>query len=147
MLIADDEPSMRLLVHTTIQSDDYNIAEASNGDEAWTFIKQYKPSLVLLDIQMPGRSGLEILDSIKRDPSLSAIRVILLTARALTSDVTAGMAAGADFYLTKPFSPLELLNRVEDALHLWRAGLAGKQVSRPVPAPPGWPLRILPNRS
>jgi CheY-like chemotaxis protein len=146
VLIADDEPSMRLLVHTTIQSDDYRIAEASNGDEAWDFIKQHKPSLVLLDIQMPGRNGLEILASIKRDPGLNATRVILLTARALASDATAGMAAGADFYLTKPFSPLDLLNRVGDALELWRAEVAGKEISRPVPTPPGWPLRILPSR-
>jgi DNA-binding response OmpR family regulator len=61
---------------------------------------------------------MEILASIKRDPSLRAVRVILMTARALESDRTAGMAAGADFYLTKPFSPLELLARVQEALGL-----------------------------
>lgn len=116
MLIADDEPSMRLLIHTTIQSDAYKVVEAADGDEAWTFIKQYRPSLVLLDIQMPGRTGLEILASIKNDPMLKSTRVILLTARALEADVKAGMAAGADFYLTKPFSPLELLTRVEETL-------------------------------
>jgi CheY-like chemotaxis protein len=63
-------------------------------------------------------TGLEILGSIKSDPSLNATRVILLTAKALASDIEAGIVAGADFYLTKPFSPLELLNRVEDALRL-----------------------------
>jgi CheY-like chemotaxis protein len=118
VLIADDEPSMRLLVHTTIESDNYKVVEAANGDEAWTFIKQYKPSLVLLDVQMPRRTGLEILGSIKRDPSLKATRVILLTAKALEAHKEAGMTAGADFYLTKPFSPIELLTRVLEALHL-----------------------------
>lgn len=116
VIIADDEPSMRLLVHATIESDDYKVLEAADGDEAWTLIQQFKPMLVLLDVQMPGRTGLEILGMIKSDPSLSATRVILLTARALVADVEAGMTAGADFYLTKPFSPLDLLTRVEEAL-------------------------------
>jgi CheY-like chemotaxis protein len=118
VLIADDEPSMRLLVHTTIESSEYDVAEVGDGDEAWAFIKQHRPKLVLLDIQMPGRNGLEILSSIRSDPSLNGTRVILLSAKALVTDVEAGMAAGADFYLTKPFSPLELLNRVADALEM-----------------------------
>jgi CheY-like chemotaxis protein len=118
VLIADDESSMRLLVHTTIESDEYEVVEASDGDEAWAFIKEHKPQLVLLDVQMPGRTGLEVLASIRSDPSLKDTRVILLTAKALAADVEAGMAAGADFYLTKPFSPLELLNRVADALSM-----------------------------
>ena len=118
VLIADDESSMRLLVHTTIESDSYHVIEAADGDEAWALIKRHKPALVLLDVQMPGRTGLEILASVKSDPSLGAVRVILMTARALESDRTAGMAAGADFYLTKPFSPLELLARVQEALGL-----------------------------
>jgi two-component system, OmpR family, alkaline phosphatase synthesis response regulator PhoP len=118
VLIADDEPSMRLLVHATIESDDYKVLEAADGDEAWTLISQFKPSLVLLDVQMPGRTGIEILGMIKSDPSLASTRVILLTAKALVADVEAGMTAGADFYLTKPFSPLDLLTRVEEALRL-----------------------------
>jgi CheY-like chemotaxis protein len=118
VLIADDEPSMRLLVSTTIESDSYQVVEAADGDEAWALIKRYRPALVLLDIQMPGRTGLELLASIKSDPDLTAVRVILMTARALDADRTAGMAAGADFYLTKPFSPLELLARVQEALGL-----------------------------
>jgi DNA-binding response OmpR family regulator len=116
VLIADDEPSMRMLVHATIESDDYKVLEAADGDEAWALIQQVKPSLVLLDVQMPGRTGLEILRMIKNEPSLMATRVILLTAKALVADVEAGMTAGADFYLTKPFSPLDLLTRVEEAL-------------------------------
>jgi two-component system, OmpR family, phosphate regulon response regulator PhoB len=118
VLVADDEPSMRLLVRTTIESAAYNVFEAADGDEAWAFIQQHRPALVLLDIQMSGLNGLEILQSIKNDPGLSQTRVILLTAKALASDVAAGMNAGADFYLTKPFSPLELLNRVIDVLRL-----------------------------
>ena len=118
VLIADDEPSMRLLVHATIESDDYKVVEAADGMEAWAMIQQHKPSLVLLDVQMPGRSGLEVLRSVRADPSLLATRVILLTSKAQEHDVEAGLIAGADFYLTKPFSPLDLLTRVEEALQL-----------------------------
>jgi CheY-like chemotaxis protein len=118
VLIADDEPSMRLLVHATIESDDYTVIEAVDGSEAWKIIQEQKPSLVLLDVQMPGRSGLEVLALVKRDPTLSSTRVILLTSKAQETDVEKGLIAGADFYLTKPFSPLDLLTRVDEALQL-----------------------------
>ncbi len=118
VVIADDEPSMRLLVHATIESDDYTVVEAVDGAQAWAMIQEHKPSLVLLDVQMPGLSGLEVLQLIKGQPSLAATRVILLTAKAQESDIEAGLIAGADFYLTKPFSPLDLLTRVEEALLL-----------------------------
>jgi len=118
VVIADDEPSMRLLVHATIESDEYIVVEAADGDQAWSLIQKYRPSLVLLDVQMPGQSGLDVLRSIKSDPSLKKTHVILLTAKAQESDVEAGLIAGADFYLTKPFSPLDLLTRVDEALQL-----------------------------
>jgi CheY-like chemotaxis protein len=118
VVIADDESSMRLLVHATIESDDYLVVEASDGTEAWAMIKKHKPSLVLLDVQMPGQSGLDVLRRIKADPSLAATRVILLTAKAQETDIESGLIAGADFYLTKPFSPLDLLTRVDEALQL-----------------------------
>ena len=118
VVIADDEPSMRMLVHATIESDDYKVIEAGDGDQAWALIQQHKPSLVLLDVQMPGRSGLEVLRSIRAHPDLGRTRVILLTAIDRETDVEAGLMAGADFYLTKPFSPLDLITRVEEALRL-----------------------------
>ena len=121
MLIADDEPSMRLLVRATIESDQYEVLEAADGDEAWALINKHKPSVVLLDVQMPGRTGLEVLAMIRADASLVATRVIMLTARALKSDVEVGLTAGADLYLTKPFSPLDLLTRVDEALVQWRS--------------------------
>ena len=118
VLIADDESSIRLLVHATIESDDYTVVEASDGAQAWAMAQDLKPSLVLLDVQMPGQSGLEVLRSIKADPALKATRVILLTSKAQERDIEVGLIAGADFYLTKPFSPLDLLTRVEEALEL-----------------------------
>lgn len=118
VLIADDESSIRLLVHATIESDDYSVVEAADGAQAWDLTQQLKPALVLLDVQMPGQSGLEVLRSIKADPELTATRVILLTSKAQERDIEVGLIAGADFYLTKPFSPLDLLTRVEEALEL-----------------------------
>jgi DNA-binding response OmpR family regulator len=117
VLIADDEPSIRLLVQVTIESSHCTVLEAADGDEAWSLITQHKPSLVLLDVQMPGRNGLDILKSIRSNPSLNTVRVIMLTSRATASDIAAGLAAGADLYLTKPFSPLDLLSRVQKTLH------------------------------
>jgi CheY-like chemotaxis protein len=131
VLIADDEPSMRLLVRATIESDQYEVLEASDGDEAWAMIKEHKPSVVLLDVQMPGRTGLEVLAMIRSDPALAPTRVIMLTAKALKADVEVGMTAGADLYLTKPFSPLDLLTRVDEALGRWRSALPPGSLVRP----------------
>lgn len=116
VVIADDESTMRLLVHATIDSDDYTVLEAIDGAQAWTMIQERKPSLVLLDVQMPGMSGLEVLHLIKSNPDHRKTKVILLTSKAQETDIETGLLAGADFYLTKPFSPLDLLSRVEEAL-------------------------------
>jgi CheY-like chemotaxis protein len=116
VLIADDEASLRLLVSATLASDDYELVEATDGDEAWALLQQHRPEVALLDVQMPGRTGLELTRAIKADPALSHAYVILLTAQAQEADVAAGREAGADQYLTKPFSPLELLSVFERAL-------------------------------
>ena len=116
VLIADDEPSLRVLVHATIASDQYLVLEAVDGDEAWQLLLEHKPDLALLDVQMPGRSGLELTRAIRAEPELAHVHVILLTSQAQETDIQAGLTAGADRYLTKPFSPLELLTVVEEAL-------------------------------
>jgi CheY-like chemotaxis protein len=122
---------MRLLVRATIESDQYEVLEACDGDEAWAMIKEHRPSVVLLDVQMPGRTGLEVLAMIRSEPSLAATRVIMLTAKALKADVELGMTAGADLYLTKPFSPLDLLTRVDEALGRWRSALPAGSLVMP----------------
>jgi CheY-like chemotaxis protein len=116
VLIADDEPNVRLLVTTLVASARYNVLEAADGEEAWALLRRHLPALAILDVQMPGRSGLALARAIKDDPALAGTYVILLTARAQASDVAAGRLAGADAYLTKPFSPLELLAAIEQAL-------------------------------
>lgn len=118
VIIADDEPSVRLLVQVTIGADDFRVLEAADGDEAWSLIQEHRPVVVLLDVRMPGRTGMDILNSIRSDASLAGTKVIMLTASALASDMAAALAAGANYYLTKPFSPRDLLSRLDEALLL-----------------------------
>lgn len=118
VLVADDEPSLRLLVSATLASDRYTVVEAATGDEAWRLMQAHRPTVALLDVLMPGLTGLEVARATRADPALAGTRLILLTSRAQPADVAAGVAAGADLYLTKPFSPLELLTIVEQALGL-----------------------------
>lgn len=118
VLIADDEPSMRLLVTATISSDQVTVLEAADGDEAWALIEQHRPALVLLDVQMPGQTGIELTVRIRQDPELAGTKIVILTSKAQATDVAHGLAAGADLYLTKPFSPISLMTYVEQALGL-----------------------------
>jgi CheY-like chemotaxis protein len=117
VLIADDEANLRLLVSASLASEDCDIVEAANGDEAWDLILRHRPQVAILDVQMPGRTGLDLTRAIKSATSLNGTQVILLTSKARPSDIDAGTAAGADIYLTKPFLPVELLVAVERALN------------------------------
>lgn len=116
ILIADDEAHLRLLVAASLAAEDCDIVEAADGDEAWELILQHRPEVAILDVQMPGRTGLEVTKAIRAEPSLAGTRVIILTSKARPSDIDAGMAAGADLYLTKPFLPIELVTAVERAI-------------------------------
>ena len=116
VLIADDEPNLRLLVSATLISDEFEVLEAEDGDEAWALIVEHRPEIVILDLQMPGRTGLELAESIRKTEGVRHTRVIMLTSKAQRADIERGYAAGADVYLTKPFLPIELLNAVERAM-------------------------------
>jgi two-component system phosphate regulon response regulator PhoB len=128
LLIADDEPAVRALVHATLEGDDYLILEAGDGMEALEVSQTERPRLVLLDIMMPRLDGLEVCRRLKRDPHTREIVVVMLTAQAQERD--RGMAAGADEYFTKPFSPLALLRMVEE--------LRGERRREPSRSGQGW---------
>src|ERR1044071_6875806 len=113
LLIADDEPSLRLLVAATLASEDYEIIEVADGAEALKKAKAERPMLALLDVNMPIMDGLSVCRAIKTDPDLSSTAVVMLTSAAQPSEREAGFAAGANEYLTKPFSPLQLLRVIE----------------------------------
>lgn len=114
LLIADDEPGVRSLVRMTLESDAYEILEASNGDEALMLALEHRPELILLDVSMPGLSGLQVCRMLKENPSTSAISVVMLTSRSQDIDRAWGKSAGADEYFTKPFSPVALLRKVDE---------------------------------
>ena len=109
ILIADDESSVTLLVRVTIASEAYLVLEAGDGDEAWEILQTCRPDVAILDIAMPGRDGFALTRAIRAEPLLAATRVILFTGRQDSDAQVQGRAAGADYYLTKPFSPLHLL--------------------------------------
>lgn len=112
VVVADDDADIRDLVTFKLGSAGYTVVPAADGDEALRLITEHRPELAVLDVMMPGQSGLDVLRSIRADEALAGTRVILLTARARDVDVDAGFSTGADDYLTKPFSPRELVHRV-----------------------------------
>ena len=117
ILIVDDQPEVRELVSVTLEVEPYDILQAENGQQALDMATSHTPDLILLDVMMPnGMDGLEVCRRIKENPALCDIPVILLTARGQEADVEEGYAAGADEYFTKPFSPLDLITKVEQFL-------------------------------
>jgi DNA-binding response OmpR family regulator len=112
VLIADDDSRIRMLVRATLAGQPSTLLEADNGDEAWRLLEQHQPSVALLDVRMPRRSGLDLAREIRRNVHLRGTRIIILSGDASQLDVESGHAAGADLYLTKPFSPRALLAAV-----------------------------------
>jgi CheY-like chemotaxis protein len=116
ILVCDNEPALRGLVRATLESDEYEIVEARDGDESVDLAEKVRPDLIVLDMMMPGRTGLEVLDHLRAQEDLRETPVVMLTARAQLADRDAANGAGADRFLSKPFSPLELMTVVEELL-------------------------------
>jgi DNA-binding response OmpR family regulator len=113
VLVVDDEGAIRDIVRRYLQADGFQVAEATDGDDALARFASFEPDLVVLDLMMPGMDGLEVLRSLR---ARSDVYVILLTAKADEVDKLVGLSVGADDYLTKPFSPRELSARVRAVL-------------------------------
>jgi len=117
ILIVEDQPDIRKLIRMTLEFGDFEIHEASDGESGLAMANALQPHLMLLDVMMPGLlDGYQVCQRIKKDAELKKIRVIMLTARGQVNDLEMGEKAGADSYLVKPFSPLELIDRVEGML-------------------------------
>ena len=115
VLIVDDDPSIRKLVATTLEDvAGFELVEAANGDEALELAREQAPAIVLLDIDMPGIDGLEACRRLRAEAGTAEATVVMLTAAAGEEAEHAAEEAGADLFLTKPFSPLELLRLVDD---------------------------------
>lgn len=116
ILVCDNEDVLRDLVRASLGGNGYDLVEARDGDEALALARDATPDLILLDMMMPGRSGLDVLAELRADPELAETRIVMLTARTQAADREAAAEAGADRFLTKPFSPLQLAALVEDML-------------------------------
>jgi len=117
VLIVEDQADIRKLIRMTLEFEDYEIHEANDGAAGLRVAREMKPDLMLLDVMMPGGiNGLQVCQRIKADPALRHTKVVMLTARDQPADRQAASAAGADHYLAKPFSPIELLNTVSRLL-------------------------------
>lgn len=116
ILIVEDHADIRRLIRMTLEFEDYAIFEAADGAQGVLVAQEVEPDLVLLDVMMPGNiDGLEVCRVLKAGPNPP--RILLLTARGRSEDHEAGLMAGSDAYLVKPFSPLQLIETIE---HQWR---------------------------
>ncbi len=112
ILVADDEPFIARSLSYVLERNGYDVYVARDGQEASEMAKQIRPDLVFLDLMMPHKSGYEVCQEIRSDESLHGTRIVLLTAKGQRSDVERGLAAGADAYLPKPFSPTHIVEVV-----------------------------------
>ena len=110
VLVVEDHADIRRLIRMTLEFEACAIHEASDADAGLEAARRLRPEVVFLDVMMPGeRNGLDLCRAIKADPALERVRVILVSARGSSADREAGLQAGADAYVVKPFSPMELL--------------------------------------
>jgi DNA-binding response OmpR family regulator len=121
IVVADDDADIRELVVFKLRQDGHEIVAVGDGASAVEACQKATPDLVLLDVMMPGMSGLDACRELRADPALESVPVILLTARAQEADVEQGFNVGADDYVVKPFSPRELASRVSAVLQRARA--------------------------
>lgn len=125
VLIVDDEPPIVELVRFTLEDEQVRVVEAEDGLEALDVALAEQPDLIFLDVQIPHLNGFEVCRRLRLEPRLEKTKIVMLTAAGQAQDLARGRAAGADLYLTKPFSPLRLLMLVQSLL----------------PEPPLWPER------
>ena len=112
VLIADDEPHISRALSFVLERGGFSVHVAGNGEEALRMIRKERPRIVFLDIVMPKMGGVDLCREVKNDPELRGTCIIILTARGQEVDRRDAMSAGADAYLTKPFSPREVLEQV-----------------------------------
>jgi len=116
VLVCDNEEALRALVRGALELGDYEIVEARDGDESVELARSCDPDLIVLDMMMPGRTGLEVLTELRAEERFAQTPVIMLTARVQAQVRDAALEAGVTRFLPKPFSPLELASIVEELL-------------------------------
>jgi DNA-binding response OmpR family regulator len=118
IVIVEDEPDTAEMFAEMMRLSGFKVSKSYGGPTAFNLIFEERPDVVLLDVMMPGLSGLELLEIIRKDPRLTHIPVIVISAKSLASDIQAGLDAGASIYLTKPVGYQDLLTAVNNAIQL-----------------------------
>jgi diguanylate cyclase (GGDEF)-like protein len=116
ILVVDDDPDIARFVEVNLRSAGYEVSVAGDGEEALERATEIRPDLVLLDVMMPRLDGFEVAQRLRKNPQTANTSIIMLTAKALSSDKVTGLQSGADDYIIKPFDPIELLARVKGTL-------------------------------
>ncbi|GLY07411.1 MULTISPECIES: response regulator [Actinoplanes] len=121
VLVADDDADIRDLVAFKLEQAGLEVITVGDGQAAVDTAREHHPQLAVLDVSMPGLSGIDVCRALRADPSTAGMLIIMLTARVQEQDVEGGFSAGADDYVTKPFSPRELVSRIQALLSKTRA--------------------------
>ena len=121
ILLVEDEKAIRDAVAAYLERENYIVRGVGDGQSAVEQARSRQPTLAVLDVSMPGLSGIEVCRMLRADPATAGMLIIMLTARVQEQDVEGGFSAGADDYVTKPFSPRELVSRIQALLSRTRA--------------------------
>jgi two-component system, OmpR family, alkaline phosphatase synthesis response regulator PhoP len=118
ILIADDEPNIVVSLEYLMKREGFEVAVASDGEAALNAVASLRPDLILLDIMLPKKDGFEVCQQLRANPEWRGVKVVMLTAKGRDTEVTKGLALGADAYVTKPFSTKDLVAQVRKLLGL-----------------------------
>jgi DNA-binding response OmpR family regulator len=116
VLIVDDEPNILVSVEFLMQREGHEVATAADGQEAIDLLGEFRPDLMILDVMMPRKNGFEVCAEVRADARLSAMPILMLTAKGREAEMKKGLSLGADAYITKPFSTHELVLKVNELL-------------------------------
>jgi DNA-binding response OmpR family regulator len=138
ILVVEDEPDIRKLVQYNLAQERFKVLEAEDGEQALKILQREKPNLVILDLMLPGLSGLELCKLLRDRPQTAQLPILMLTAKAGEADKVVGLEMGADDYLAKPFSPREMVARVRAILRRTE----GPAAAETAPSSTKGPMRI-----
>ena len=116
ILIADDEPNIVISLEFLLRREGYEVVVAHDGVQALERVRAERPDLAILDVMMPNRNGFEVCQDLRHDPEFKTMRIMMLTAKGRDTEVSKGLALGADVYMTKPFATRDLLAKVKALL-------------------------------
>ena len=116
VLVVDDEPNIVISLEYVMKNAGYDVATAYDGEEALKKINELKPDLVILDVMMPKRDGFDVLKTVREDPALNSVRILMLTAKGRDEEREKGLSLGANDYMTKPFSTRDVVARAQELL-------------------------------